>query len=80
MLKDVKCLSCAHVLFRIGPLDEKGGSWGIFDDDRNQYEGIHQRQGDKEYYECPACHKKNWTAIRSVPGQGEKVWISHVTE
>ena len=79
MLKEVKCLSCAHVLFRIGPLDEKGEAWGILDEDRKRFESIHENQAGKEYYACPACHKKNWTAARSIPGQGAKVWISHVT-
>ena len=80
MLKEVKCLSCAGILFRVGPLDEKGEAWGIFDEDYQQYENIHKMQGDKEYCECPACHKKNWTAIRSIPGQGDRFWISRVTE
>lgn len=80
MLKEFKCLACNQTLFHIGPLDEKGEAWGLFDDDREQFEMICKRQADKEYYECPACHKKNWTASRSIPGQGAKVWISHVTE
>lgn len=74
MLKEIKCLSCGHVLFRIGPLDAKGETWGLFTEDRKSHESIHKRQGDKEYYECPACRRKNWTAIQ----QGARVWISHV--
>ena len=80
MFREVKCLSCAQVLFRIGPLDEKGEAWGIFTEDRKRYEGIQKRQGDKEYYECPVCHRKNWTLIQAIPGQGARVWISHVTD
>ena len=80
MLKEVKCLSCAHALFRIGPLDEKGEFWGLFEEDKTRYESAHKGQGGKEWYECPDCHKKNWIAGVSEPGKGRKSWISHVTE
>lgn len=80
MLKEVKCLSCDHLFFHVGPLDEKGEFWGLFDEDQKRYESAHKRQGDKEWYECPTCHKKNWITSVSAQGKGRKSWISHVTE
>lgn len=80
MLKEIKCLSCGHTLFRIGPLDEKGEFWGVYEKDYKTIEAIHKYQADKEYYECPQCRKKNWIASLSEPRKGQKTWISHVGE
>lgn len=80
MLKEVKCLACGHILFRIGPLDERGEFWGIFEDDCRQHEKIRKTQGDRQWYECPGCQKKNWIAGICEPGKGRKTWISHVTQ
>ena len=80
MLKKIQCLGCGHVLFHIGPLDKRGEFWGLYEEDQEQCESIHKRQGDKEWYQCPACQKKNWIASASEPGKGRKTWISHVTE
>jgi hypothetical protein len=80
MLKEVKCLSCQVTLYRIGPLDDKGTMWGLFEDDQDRYNAMRKGQPEKEYLECPQCHKKNWIAGRRVKGKGLQEWISHVTE
>lgn len=82
MLKEVNCLACGRILYRIGPLDEKGLAWGLYKDDANQYEAMRKWHDGKEYLECPHCKKKNWLAFRdrSKEGLGGQVWISHVTE
>lgn len=80
MLKEVKCLACGQMLFRIGPLDEKGEFWGLFKDDQERFERTHKRQGDREWCQCPACQRKNWLAGFSEPGKSLKTWISYVSE
>lgn len=82
MLKEVKCLSCQYMLYRIGPLDEKGLAWGIYEEDYKQYESMRKWINKKEYLECPSCKKKNWLAFRdrSKEGLGGQVWLSHATQ
>ena len=82
MLKEVKCLACRQILYRIGPLDEKGLAWGIYKEDARKYEKMRKGNYDNGYLECPYCKKKNWLAFRdrSKEGLGGQVWISHVTE
>lgn len=82
MLKEVKCLACQQILYRIGPLDEKGLAWGLYESDADQYEAMRKWSDGKEYLECPYCKKKNWLAShdRSKEGLGVQVWISNVTE
>lgn len=81
MLKEVNCLACRHVLYRIGPLDEKALAWGLYEEDAQQYESMRKGSEGKEYLECPHCKKKNWLAFRdrSKEGLGGQEWISHVT-
>ena len=80
MVKEVNCLSCGCVLFRIGPLDEKGEFWGVYNEDYKIFESMHKQIGEKEYYACPQCLKKNWIAGFSEPGKGQRTWVSHITE
>lgn len=82
MLKEVKCLACNSTLYRIGPVDEKGLTWGLYEEDVERYEAMHKNSDSDEYLECPHCQKKNWLASRdrSKEGLGVEVWISHVTE
>ncbi len=82
MLKEVKCLACGCVLYRIGPLDEKGLAWGIYEDDYDNHESMRKWIDGKEYLECPSCKKKNWIASRdrSAEGLGLQVWLSYVTQ
>ena len=80
MLKEVKCLACNGALYRIGPLDEEGKFWGLFEQDKERYDAMRKGSNEKEYFECPACKKKNWIASKRVEGAGLQEWISHVTE
>ncbi len=80
MVKEIKCLACGYVLYRIGPLDEKGLAWGIYEEDDKKYESMQKNSDGKEYLECPHCKKKNWLASKKVEGLGLQTWISHVTE
>ena len=80
MLKEVKCLSCGYVLYRIGPLDNKGLAWGIYEEDYRKFESMQKRIDDRECLECHNCKKKNWLASKKVEGLGLQTWLSHVTE
>ncbi|MCR4337586.1 MAG: hypothetical protein NUV91_07260 [Candidatus Omnitrophica bacterium] len=80
MFKEVKCLACRETLYRIGPLDEKGLTWGIYKEDDPKHESIRKWTDGQEYLECPHCKKKNWLASKKIEGLGLQVWISHVTE
>jgi len=82
MLKEVKCLSCGNTLYRIGPLDQKGLAWGIYEEDEDKYESMKKGTGGSEYLLCVHCKKKNWFAYkdRSAEGLGLQVWLSHMTE
>jgi len=59
MVIDEKCKSCNSVLFRKVPLDQKGESWAVLDEDSKRHEAIWKRESDKEYYQCPHCLRKN---------------------
>ena len=82
MLKEVKCLACHQRLYRIGPVDEKGLMWGLYEEDVECYDAMRKNSEGHEYLECPHCQKKNWLASRdrTKEGLGVEVWISHVTE
>lgn len=82
MLKNVVCLACRYPLYRIGPLDEKGLAWGLYEEDNDKYESIRKSTDGKEYLECPKCKKKNWLGYtdKRAEGLGLQVWISHVTD
>lgn len=81
MLKEVQCLACNGILYRIGPLDEKGLAWGLYEEDVKLYESMQKIKDGQEYLECPHCQKKNWLASRdrTKEGLGVEVWISHAT-
>ncbi len=81
MLKEVKCLACSYVLYRIGPLDERGLAWGLYEEDKEKYESMIRGVSREQYLECPSCKKKNWFAYkdRSAEGLGLQTWIAHVT-
>ena len=80
ILKSVKCLACQETLYRIGPLDGKGAMWGLFEEDKDNYDAMRKGRPDEEYFECPRCHRKNWIAGRRIKDKGLQEWISHVTE
>lgn len=80
MFKNVVCLACGYTLYRIGPLDEKGLAWGLFEEDQEKFDSMRKGQYEKEYFECPQCKKKNWIVSKKVEGLGLQEWISHATE
>lgn len=77
-LKEVKCLACQAVLYRIGPLDKDGTMWGLFEVDKDKYDSMRKGDPGQEYFQCPACQRKNWISSRKVEGKGLQEWISHV--
>ena len=80
MLKEVKCLACQTILFRLGPLNPEGEVWGVYEEDSAVYDSMHKATGGQEYFECHKCKKKNWIASKKVEGMGLQTWLSHVTE
>lgn len=55
--KEVKCPACGLVLFHISPLDEKGEAWGISAKDSKKFKAVYKREGERTWYECPACRQ-----------------------
>ena len=59
MLKEVKCLSCQAVLYRIGPLDENGKFWGLYEEDKEGYLSLSKASVFTSRQECPPVYMYN---------------------
>jgi len=70
---DVSCLGCGGVLFKKGPLDDRG-HWARQVASGSQLEP----DGTDTYYKCPHCGAKNIVVSETSPHGVPQLRISHV--